>query len=75
MNRSPAVEKRAFSLHDPLPEQDAGPDTFSRPRGFIDQRSEPRRTVEGRPLLDNAPTGLGVQPGPGTSEYPEVVPQ
>ena len=73
-NRSPAEEKRSFNLHDPLPERDVGPDTQVRPRGFIEQRSEPRRTLEGRGLL-GTPTQPGSQLPPGGAEYPEVVPQ
>ena len=53
----PRVEKQRFDLHDPLPDAVAGPDTQSRPRGFVDQRSEPRRTLEGRMLL-GLPPGL-----------------
>ena len=72
-NRSPAEEKRSFNVHDPLPEKDVGPDTLVRPRGFMEQRSEPRRTLEGQGML--GPPGIpGSQVPPGGVEFPEVVP-
>jgi hypothetical protein len=74
VNRSPEVEKRSFSLHDPLPDRDLGPDTLARPRGFNDQRSEPRRTLEGRGLI-GSPLPPDSQIPPSGLEYPEVVPQ
>lgn len=73
-NESPAEERRSMSLHDPLPERDLGPDTQVRPRGFNEQRSEPRRTIEGRGMIGTSvPPGAGLPPT--VSEYPNVVPQ
>ena len=43
----PRAERLAAEYHDPLPEQDIGPYTSARPRGFEHARSEPRRTLEG----------------------------
>ena len=40
------ADKRSFNVHDPLPETDIGPDTGARPPGFLQERSEPRRTQE-----------------------------
>lgn len=71
-SNSPAEERRSMTLHDPLPERDLGPDTQVRPRGFNEQRSEPRRTVEGRGII-GAPPGSPLPPI--SSEYPSVVPQ
>jgi hypothetical protein len=73
-NESPAEERRSMTLHDPLPERDIGPDTQVRPRGFNDQRSEPRRTTEGKGMIGSpVPPGAGLPPT--VSEYPYVVPQ
>jgi hypothetical protein len=69
--RPPEVERRAMTVHDPLPERDLGPDTQVRPRGFNDQRSEPRRSVGGRGMMN----GQGVPIPPTASDYPNVVPQ
>src|SRR5690606_38402353 len=30
----PPVEKRSYDIHDPFPDEDLGPDTMTRPRGF-----------------------------------------
>lgn len=74
VNRPPDVERRSMSLHDPLPERDLGPDTQVRPRGFNEQRAEPRRTIEGRGMI-GSPVPPGAVLPPTTSEYPQVVPQ
>jgi len=73
-NRSPDVERQSFNLHDPLPERDVGPDTQVRPRGFNEQRSEPRRTLDGRGLI-GTPQIPGSALPPVGSQYPDVVPQ
>ena len=67
------ADKRSFNVHDPLPETDIGPDTGARPRGFMQERSEPRRTEDAQQLLgvppggtNNGPPGPQVAPpGPG----------
>jgi hypothetical protein len=56
-----------MSLHDPLPERDLGPDMQVRPRGFNEQRSEPRRTLEGRGMI-GTPALPGQQLPPTASE-------
>jgi hypothetical protein len=42
----PQVEKRSFERHDPFPDRLSAPDTQVRPRGFDNQRTEPRRALE-----------------------------
>lgn len=53
------ADRRSFTVHDPLPETDIGPDTFSRPRGFTDEWAEPRRTLAAQSQLgmDRSPSG------------------
>ncbi len=45
------VEKQSYRLHDPFPEEDLGPDTMTRPRGFTQPRAQPRKNQESRALL------------------------
>jgi hypothetical protein len=71
----PVLERRAYERHDPFPDSFAGPDMMNRPRGFVHQRTEPRRAAEDRMLL-SVPLAPG-QPIPtlppiGT-RYPHVV--
>lgn len=47
----PVAERRAYELHDPFPEREPGPDTFVRPRGFEEQRRQPRRSAEQAGLI------------------------
>ena len=58
------ADKRSFNVHDPLPETDIGPDMGIRPRGFMQERSEPRRTQEAQGLLGMPPRGSDVVPAP-----------
>jgi len=81
------ADKRSFNAHDPLPETDIGPDTGARPPGFLQERSEPRRTQDAQQLLgvppggtNNGPPGPMVAPpgapaGPTSQLYPDAVPQ
>ena len=65
------VEKQSYRIHDPFPDEDLGPDTMTRPRGFNEPRAEPRRVLEGRSLL-----GLDQVPaGPSSFDYPDAVRQ
>lgn len=41
--RHPGEEARSYSVHDPFPDEDAGPETATRPRSFVEPRSETRR--------------------------------
>jgi hypothetical protein len=72
VNTPPApVEKRSYSIHDPFPDEDLGPDTMTRPRGFNEPRAEPRKILESRALL-----GLDRVPAPPNSfNYPDTVRQ
>jgi len=56
------ADKRSFNVHDPLPETNIGPDTGARPAGFLEERSEPGRTLD-------AEAALGIPPG-GTNAAP-----
>ena len=42
--RPPGVETRSYDLHDPFPDEDVGPNTFTRPRAFEEPRSDTRKT-------------------------------
>ena len=42
--RPPRVEARSYDLHDPFPDENIGPNTFTRPRSFIKPRTEQRKT-------------------------------
>jgi hypothetical protein len=81
------ADKRSFNVHDPLPETDIGPDTGARPPGFLQERSEPRRTQESQELLGVPPGGTNNGPpapqtappgggaGPTSQLYPDAVPR
>jgi hypothetical protein len=67
----PVVEKESYRIHDPFPDEELGPDTMTRPRGFVEPRAEPRKTLESRALL-----GLDAVPLPPNSfNYPDTVRQ
>lgn len=40
------VERRDLERHDPFASNSAGPQTFTRPRGHVEERSDIRRTRE-----------------------------
>jgi hypothetical protein len=42
--RPAAQERRSYDLHDPFPDEQLGPNTFTRPRGFVQPRTEQRKT-------------------------------
>lgn len=48
--RSPAAERRAAEYHDPFPDDEMGPKTFSRPRDFHMPRTTTRQSAELRSL-------------------------
>ncbi len=60
----PSVEKRSYERHDPFPDRWLGPDTQVRPRGFNNQRTEPRRALEERLFQGNAAQRPGPANGP-----------
>lgn len=48
--RRPAVEAQSYDIHDPFPDDEIGPNTFSRPRTFDVPRSDTRKTFDLRNL-------------------------
>ena len=78
MAQHPAVEKRAFQIHDPLPDSNLGPDMQNRPREFNVQRTESRRFRDIRHAFEH---GRQLNPQPQAtapaglfgSKYPNVV--
>jgi len=56
------ADKRSFNVHDPLPETNIGPDMGARPPGFMQERSEPRRTLDAEALLGIPPGGTNAAP-------------
>lgn len=73
--RDTRVELRSLARHDPFPDPDLGPDTFARPRGFENERPQPRRLYEERLLQGQQPEFARPMPSmPGAArEYPNVV--
>jgi hypothetical protein len=75
--RPVAVEARSWDSHDPFPDKYAGPDTYNRPRAFMEPRSDTRKNVDlfflqamhptaGQPHLAGVPVVRGpAVPGPG----------
>ena len=76
-NGPPLAEKRAYERHDPFPNEELGPRTFTRPRGFIWPRTEERKALEGRILNNLQPENASPYPTPPMTgaDYPEAVPQ
>jgi hypothetical protein len=74
---SPRAEKVGLQQHDPFPSSTAGPDTFSRPRGFNQQRTEIRRIREAELLRGmNREQNLSSPQVPAAElEYPNTVRQ
>lgn len=80
--RAPSVEARSYEAHDPFPNKMAGPDTYSRPRDFIDPRTDTRKNFDlrfltamhptaGQPHLAGVPVVQGpAVPGPGGRPIP-----
>ncbi|WP_166820150.1 hypothetical protein [Thalassoroseus pseudoceratinae] len=67
------IERAKYRLHDPFADADAGPDTFTRPPSFQEQRPEPRRTLEGRNMLEADPFLGPTLPPAVSSDYPDAV--
>ncbi len=73
--RPAQAEIQSYNIHDPFPDEDAGPNTFTRPRAFMVPRTDTRKDYDLRYLkaaygfpqqryaLFNNPTG-------GTAQYP-----
>ncbi len=64
---SPWAERQSLGHHDPLPDRSLGPDTDSRPREFLDGRTQTRQAIEGN-LMPNAVPGP-VPPGYSSGAY------
>ena len=77
--RDPRVEARSYDLHDPFPDEEMGPKTYSRPRMFQEPRSDTRKTYDLRNLQISrglTPPAqaywdpLGINPAAGTPVQP-----
>lgn len=44
------VEARSYDSHDPFADENSGPETFSRPRTFVEPRSDSRKALNMRQL-------------------------
>lgn len=49
--RNLGLESKTYTLHDPFPDELAGPDTATRPRAFEEPRSDTRRDFDLRLLF------------------------
>ena len=67
------IERAKYRLHDPFADEDAGPDTFTRPPSFQEQRPEPRRTLAGRTMLGADPFLAPTLPPAVSTNYPDAV--
>jgi hypothetical protein len=63
--RRPDVEARSYDYHDPFPDENAGPETVTRPRSFVEPRSDTRKTFDLRFLQAMHPTAGRTQLAPG----------
>lgn len=75
---NPVAERENLERHDPFPNSEFGPDTFARPRSFINSRTNIRRIREEEARRGtNAPAppfGGASPPGPASQgSYPGVV--
>ncbi len=50
MPRPAQVEAQSYNIHDPFPDERAGPNTFTRPRAFIAPRTDARKDFDLRYL-------------------------
>jgi len=73
--RSPSFERQSIERMDPFPDSAIGPETYTRPRGFMTQRSKPRRDLEGGMLYAPVPVPNGTTPQSSAlgSKYPQAV--
>ena len=54
--RPPQVEARSYDYHDPFPDENAGPETVTRPRSFVEPRTDTRKNYDLRFLQAAHPT-------------------
>ena len=60
-------ERRSVERYDPFPDEDAAPETFTRPPSYVQQRSEARRAAEQRIYEGSLPSGPAGPRVPSTS--------
>jgi hypothetical protein len=64
------VEARSYDWHDPFPDERIGPDTKTRPRQFMEPRTDERKNYDQRFLQSVHPTaGTQLAPGPQWQGY------
>ncbi len=71
-----ATQRENFEVHDPLPSEDIGPFTDTRPRSYNIQRAVPRRAKDNyfAPGLERAPqSGIAPRGTSSTAEFPNSV--
>jgi hypothetical protein len=54
--RRPDIEARSYDWHDPFPDENSGPDTATRPRAFVEPRSDTRKLFDLRFFEAHHPT-------------------
>jgi len=67
------VERRDLERHDPFPSATAGPQTFTRPQGHVDQRNDIRRAREEALLRGLNRNGVTTPPSSRSDPYPDTV--
>lgn len=72
---SPKAERKMFERDDPFPSATNGPETYARPRGFTDQRTEIRSMRENSRFRGFNRDGASAEPGIPSAklEYPNTV--
>lgn len=55
------VEARSYDSHDPFADENSGPETFSRPRTFVEPRSDSQKAFNMRKLSAMYPNAGGTQ--------------
>ena len=71
----PEFERQSYERFDPYPDENLGPDTMTRPRGFVAPRTMPRKAIEGRMLqgTQQGPSAPMPSPPPSSGNYPDAV--
>lgn len=73
----PRMEAMSYRFHDPFPDTSSGPNTYSRPPSFMQQRDPARRSAENRLLQGLKQTPHLATPAPprAATAYPDAVKQ